>query len=258
MGVDEYTDLLCVSFSSTDYVGHRFGPASVEVEDVYLRLDKDLGDFFDYLDKKVGKSNYLVFLTADHGAAYVPAYLHSLKAPSGLIDERDVERAVKEFLNQTYGKADWVSSYMNQQVYLNHTLINNKDMNLNTIQDELSDFLRHYQGVSKALPAHWLLENDYDNLPEAAMDLGYNYKRSGDVLISFNDGWIEENISATTHGESYNYDTHVPLIFMGAKVKPGKKTEKIAITDIAPTIATFLHISKPSSATGKAIDMISK
>ncbi|NOZ47622.1 MAG: alkaline phosphatase family protein [Chlorobi bacterium] len=258
LGQDEYTDILMVSFSSTDYIGHQFGPSSVEVEDTYLRLDKELAHFIDFINENIGKENTLVFLTADHGAINVPKYLTDAGIPSGYFNYRKALSLLSSYLNALYGNGEWILNYTSGQLYLNHILIEDSKLSLSDVQEKAADFLIQFTGVANAMTASNLEKGNFTSGIFARMQKNYNQKRSGDVLINLEPGWIESTIAATNHNSGYQYDAHVPLIWYGWKVKRGTVNRKVSITDIAPTIATFLKISFPSGSTGSIIEELTK
>lgn len=254
LGKGNYTDMLCVSFSSTDYVGHSYGPKSVEIEDVYLRLDLDLKELFAVLDAEVGKGNYTLFLTADHGAAEVPAYLQQQKIPAGLVEEEMVEKELKGFLYQHYGDS-LVSNISNQQVFLNHQAIKTKKLDLVDVEKKAADFMLSLEGIAETYIADDMKRFSYTNNSfKALLQNGYNFKRSGDVMFRFNVAYFEAYMKkGTTHGAEFSYDTHVPLLFYGWGIKQGSTVDPINITDIAPTICSLLNIPFPNGCTGKPI-----
>lgn len=256
LGVDQQTDFLTVSFSSTDYVGHRFGPRSIEVADTYLRLDKTLAGLLTFLDQQVGKGNYLLFLTADHGAVQVPASLMDRNLPGGYFNSEVVIDSLKTFLHQRYGKGDWVIDYENQQVYLNHELIDKKGKYLELIQLRSAQFLKQFEGVSSTNTAYNYATVSYASGLDALYQNGFNYNRSGDVYIQLKPGWLDSSShKGTSHGSPYNYDTHVPVIFYGWHIEPDVTDEKIVIPQIAPTIADMLNVQFPSGATTNLLDL---
>jgi predicted AlkP superfamily pyrophosphatase or phosphodiesterase len=254
LGIGEFTDFLTLSFSSTDYVGHQFGPNSVEVEDTYLRLDKEMERLLAFIDETYKKENVLVFLSADHGAAHNPTYLKSLGVPSGLLNLSCID-SLKNHLNKVYGKEQWVSYYENQQVYLNHTLIQQKGIHLLEVQLKAAQYLRKFEGISQVIEAD-ALSSFKGNPVIEKIQLGYYQKRSGDVLILLEPGWMDEPFvskGGTSHGSPYNYDTHVPLLWYGWKIAPGKSNEEVSVTDIAPTLASLLRINEPNACIGKTL-----
>ena len=255
LGQDEFTDLLAVSFSSTDYVGHQFGADSKETQDTYLRLDRDLEVFLSYLDESLGKENVLVFLTADHGAVRTPAYLKDRNVPAGYFDATEPIRELKEFLQNIYGFGEWVKTYGNAQIYLNRELIFEKYLSLEEVQQQTADFMLRYEGVHKAVTGRSLERSEFNSGALSSLQKGYNQKRSGDVLLVLSPAWIEYSHTGTTHGSGYTYDQHVPLIWYGWKVQAGKTSEKISITGIAPTISNLLGINFPNGSVANVISL---
>ncbi|MFH2143084.1 MAG: alkaline phosphatase PafA [Bacteroidota bacterium] len=256
LGKDNYTDLLIISFSSTDYIGHDYGPMSVEVEDAYLRIDQELSHLLDFIDLEIGKENTLVFLTADHGVMQAPDYLKSQNVPSGQFKSYYSIALLKSYLNAIYGEAEWVKEYMDQQIFLNHTLIEDSKLSLSDIQTKTAQFLIQFAGVANAITATTLQTTYYSDGIFEKMQNSFNQKRSGDVLINLEPGWMESGIYTTTHNTGYTYDTHVPLIWYGWKIKRATITDPININDIVPTIATFLNIEFPSGTAGKPISKL--
>ncbi|MGD8427883.1 MAG: alkaline phosphatase family protein, partial [Balneolaceae bacterium] len=255
LGKDDITDFLAVSFSSTDYVGHQFGPHSIELEDTYLRLDRDLADLFDYLDKKVGKGNYLVMLTADHGVVDVPAELMDKGLPGGYFNSGKAISGLSDYLKSAYGDGQWIESYINQQVYLNRELIEQHDVSLEKMQKDVAEFLRGMEGVQATNTANDFEYKDYVGGLQAMYQNGFHYDRSGDVYIQLKPGWLDSSYhTGTSHGSPYNYDTHVPLLFYGWNIPHGKTSQKSVITQVAPTISAMLNIDYPSGSKAKVLE----
>lgn len=250
LGKNKETDMLCISFSSTDYVGHSYGPRSVEIEDVYLRLDKDLEELLKYIDGNIGKENVIIFLTADHGACDVPAHLIDMKIPGGYINGTELTTKIKSFCFHQFGDS-LVNDMINQQVFLNETKLTTLNLNKSKVEHDIANFLLTIKGVSEAYPSDVL---KYENFTEGSfkslIQKGYNHVRSGNVAFSYNPAWMEYHSKGTTHGASYSYDTHVPLLFYGMNIKHGSTVNKVNIVDIAPTITSMLHISFPNGTTG--------
>jgi predicted AlkP superfamily pyrophosphatase or phosphodiesterase len=257
MGKSGATDFLTVSFSSPDYIGHSWGPNSVEQEDDYIRLDKDLAELLKFLDTQVGKENVLLFLTADHAAPEVPAYLMDLKVPAGYINEWAIRHDLKEYLKKTYGDT-LVLSYTNQQVFLDHKVLDEKKLNLQQIQEDVAAFLQKMDGVAEVLTATTLNNTSFTEGSRYLMQKGFNAKRSGDVLVNYLPAWVEYQKTGTTHGSPYSYDTHVPLIFYGWNIKQGSSVEQIYITDVVATLAMMLNIQFPNGCSGKPISTLVK
>ena len=254
MGADNICDMLCVSFSSTDYVGHSFGPKSVELEDTYIRLDKDLEELFTYLDAKIGKGNYTLFLTADHGASENPAYLQSEKINAGFINAKSLERKLKQELFKEYADS-LVMKFTNQQVYLNDSVIAAKKLDKFSVEKFCVRMLLSIDEVADVMCSEQLmLQTQSDVLFKSLVQLGFNNKRSGDVLIMFKPGFMDyDKITGTTHGTSFSYDTHVPLLFYGNGIKKGNSLHPIYITDIASTICQLLNIPYTNGNIGNPI-----
>jgi arylsulfatase A-like enzyme len=253
LGKDEHTDLITISYSSPDAVGHTFGPLSKEVNDLYLRLDADIARLLDALDKQVGKDNYLLFLTADHGIADVPQYLTDHKVPAGYVKGNILKPAAAAFLNKKLGEGNWIEYEINEQFYLNHTLINEKGLSLESVQDLLAGFLRNQQGIFQVYTAKNMQEESYVTPLASKLQAGYLFKRSGDVLYTYEPGWTEYMTNGSTHGSGYSYDTQVPLIWYGSGIRQGSSFMKYDITDIVATIVLRLGIKPPHASTGKGI-----
>lgn len=256
LGQDTDTDVLAISYSSTDYIGHNFGVNSKEVEDTYVRLDKDLERLFNTLDVKVGKGNYTVFLTADHGAVDVPAYLQSVKIPSGYIDNSDIKIAFKDFMIKTFGASDLVENISNDQIFLNREKLKQLGFNLDDVQEAIVNEQINYATIYKAYSATTMSSTEFTSGIELLLQNGYNQKRSGDVLLVDNPAYISYGKTGSTHGSGLNYDTHVPLLFFGKGIKHGQTLQKTEITDIAPTMSALLGISFPNGATGKPLEFV--
>jgi predicted AlkP superfamily pyrophosphatase or phosphodiesterase len=253
LGKDEITDFLAVSFSSTDYVGHMYGVNSKEVQDTYIRLDEDLARLFKALDKNVGEGEYTVFLTADHGAIEVPAYLKDKKIPAGYIDNVANSKRLSEFLKYTYGTEDIMKNYSNYQLFLDHKIVKNLDLNLADVEREIAQEFLGYDAIDRVYTASQMWNNEYTKGIPYILQNGYNQKRSGDVLVVLKPGFISYSKTGSTHGSPQIYDTHAPLLFYGMGIKPGSTVNRTEIPDIAPTIAALLGISFPSGTNGKPI-----
>ncbi|MCE2707757.1 MAG: alkaline phosphatase PafA [Bacteroidota bacterium] len=256
LGQREVTDFLAISFSSPDYIGHRFGPSSVEVEDNYLRLDRELAGFFTYLDQKLGKGEYLVFISADHAVADVPTYMLSERIPAGNFNSGMVLGQLKGYAQASYGDGDWILSFSNEQIFLNHELIQSKKMDLERMQKDLAAYILKFPGVKEAYTAQDMNSQEYVQGRPHLLQMGYNHKASGDVLVVLESGWLVGGKRGTTHGSGYSYDTHVPIAFYGWGIKPGKSSRYTTVTDIAPTLATLLQIRMPNGTTGQPISEV--
>lgn len=253
LGVDVNTDFLAVSYSSTDYVGHKYGVNSKEVQDTYLRLDQDLERLLSTLDKEVGAGQYTVFLTADHGAINVPAYLKDQKIPAGYTNMSTTKARFNEFLKYKYGTTDLVKNISNYQVFLDRKVIANLDMDLDDVQEEIAFEMLRYGVIDKVYTGYQMWQNEYTKGIPYILQNGWHQKRSGDVLYVLKPGFISYPRTGSTHGSPQIYDTHVPLLFYGKGIKKGETFSRTEIPDIAPTVASMLGIAFPNGTTGKPI-----
>ncbi len=253
LGKDSITDFLALSFSSPDYVGHSFGPNSIEVEDTYLRLDKELGELFDYLDKTVGKGQYLTFLTADHGVAHVPSFLKQNKLPGGVVDDNMMMGDLNIYLKEKYGKAGLIVSTYNYQVSLNHALIDTAKLDRKGIIEDIIRYVKNIEGVDRVFAIDQLMNQPMNAHVKNMLANGWHPKRSGDIQVIFAPGWIDGSNVGTTHGLWNPYDSHIPLVWYGWGIKPGKSNQQVYMTDIAATLAALLKIQMPSGCIGKPI-----
>ena len=260
LGQDVYTDVLTVSYSSTDKVGHKFGPNSKEVEDTYLRLVQDLERLLNAFDDKVGMGNYTVFLTSDHAAPDVLNYMKSVRIPSGFFNETSMQNELNDYLKSKYGIPNIIVSKINNQLFLDHQKINDNGLDLQAIKDELGYKLLNYDLIDKVYVTNKF--NQFDGSSgylEQLLDKGHNQKRSGDILFVFDPYVLNEaswNLTGTDHGTALNYDTHVPLLFFGKGIKHGQTLQRTEITDIAPTISSLLGISFPNGAIGHPLEFV--
>ncbi|MBN8668339.1 MAG: alkaline phosphatase family protein [Chitinophagales bacterium] len=256
LGADNITDILAVSLSSPDYVGHQFGPNSIEIEDTYLRLDRDLAAFFAYLDLKVGKGQYTVFLTADHAVAHVPGFDQANRLPGKSLVSTTSDLQKK--LGEKFGIPNLILDAANYQFYLNDKAIDSADADRDAIKKFIIHFLLQQEGVLYAFDNEEIIEA---NLPTEVKEMflkGYNAKRGGDIQVILKPGNFYGGKTGTTHGSWYPYDSHIPLVWMGWGIKKGRSTNQYYMTDIAPTLAALLRIQMPSGAIGKPISEVIK
>ncbi|MCO5249622.1 MAG: alkaline phosphatase family protein [Chitinophagales bacterium] len=252
---DNLTDVVYVSFSSTDYVGHYFGIRSMELADTYLRLDKNIASLIKLLERQVGKDNFILTLTADHAGADNPRYLSSKKMEAGFLDHQIVKKDLADFLKEKYGE-DLISVFTNMQIYLNHDVITAKNLDKNAIVNDILNFLKFKPGIQKAFSSEII---SVGNLTDDMMRMyqnGYDPDRCGDIFIMLKPGWLNMSWSdrGTTHGSIYSYDTHVPLLFYGKNISVGKTFDRVTIAQIAPTLSAILGITPPNGT--KAIPLI--
>ncbi|MBV8256101.1 MAG: alkaline phosphatase family protein [Chitinophaga sp.] len=257
LGNNQVTDFLTINCASTDYVGHQFGPNSIEVEDTYLRLDKDLSAFFSFLDKRVGKGNYLVFLTADHGAAHAIDYMKAHNIPAGLNQDKKLIQDLNAVLQAKFGLSGLVNSLMNYHVNYDLKKIEAAtNVSFDAIKKVTVEWLVKQPGIQFAA--------DIDNIGSSAIPEpikamvvnGYNPKRCGQVMIIPEPGWFSGPSKGTTHGNWNPYDIHIPLVFMGWNIKHGSTNDITHMTDIAATLAAMLHIQMPNGCVGKPVTAI--
>lgn len=258
LGKDKFADLLCISFSSTDIIGHAVGIRAVEIEDTYLRLDKDIEEIINALDAEVGKENYTLFLTADHGGADVPNYMKDMKIPAGNFDSKYLDKEIKQFCVSRFGDS-LISSISNQQLFLNEEKMNTLKLNSDEVEKIIAKKLLQFEGIAEAYPSAVLKYESYkaDNI-KSLMANGYNFKRSGNIAFSLLPGWIEHEEKGTTHGAAYGYDTHVPLLFYGFGIKKGESVKTTYITEIAPTISVLLNNPFPNGCFSRPLDDVLK
>lgn len=256
LGDGDVTDLLAISLSSPDKIGHRFGPNSIEVEDNYLRLDRDLEDFFEYLDERYGKNGYLFFITADHGVNQSPGFLEEHKLPTGFMNKNEVTEKVREALKKKYGVSGIILAETDNLVYLDYDLLDKMGLDRLLVSKFIARELKKEPGIQNAFPTEAIATT---TLPERAKTMvtnGYHPKRSGDVFIIRSAGWKWGSRNGASHSDWYAYDAHIPLVWMGHGIKKGHTHRNIGMTDIAPTLAALLKIQMPSGNMGEVITEI--
>jgi predicted AlkP superfamily pyrophosphatase or phosphodiesterase len=259
LGNNGTTDFLTINCASTDYVGHMFGLNAIETEDVYLRLDKDLAAFFSNLDAKVGKGNYLVFLTADHGATHSVEYSKAHNQPGGYWRQNDYKTKVNQMLKEKFKQDNLVISAIEYQFNFNIPKIESEKLDYAAIKAATVDYLKRDPATLFAADMDKIGDVSIPATIKTKMVNGYNYKRSGAVMAIPNAGYLQASATGTSHGEWNPDDTHIPLIFMGWNIKPGASYADLHTTDIAPTVAALLHIQTPNGAIGQPItDMLNK
>ena len=260
LGLGNSTDFLSVSFSSTDYIGHQYGPHAAEVKDTYIRLDNDIADILNNLDQEIGAKNVVLFITADHGVVSEPQELLERNIPAGYFDGSVMKTELSTYLITNYGEGEWIKNYSNNQLFLNQKLISERNIDLQEIERKSANFFLKYEWVKNTYTATQINENEYNNSFHSLIQRGYNQKRSGDVIVSLQTGWLSSywEKGGTTHGSSYSYDTHVPLIFWGGKIPQGQTDRKVYIRDIAPTISTILGTAYPNGCTGNPLPEVTE
>lgn len=256
MGKDEITDFLVVNLASTDYVGHMFGPNSIEVQDTYLRLDQDLARFFTQLDQKVGKGNYTVFLTADHGAAHAEGYMEANKMKSGFFDTDMVDH-LKTSLKSAFNTEQLILGMDNYQLYFNREEMKAKNLSFDEVSKVALEVLNKDPKVLYAVRLDQVAQAPIPEPIRTRMINGYTWQRSGDIQIVTHDGLLPSySKTGTTHSVWNSYDAHIPLVFMGKGIKTGHSTKPYHMTDIASTLAQLLKVENPSGNIGEPISEV--
>ncbi len=260
LGAGNSTDFLCVSLSSTDYAGHQFAPNSVEIEDMYLRLDNELDSFLTYLDHTVGLGNYLFFLTADHGGAHNPQFLLNSKIPAGI--SFNLTSDLNMYLKEQFKKdSPLVRGIVNYQVFLNEQYIaSDKSLHRDEIKNAIREWILDVTPQKYRVPVSYVI--DMEDIGKAAVPEpirtmainGYNHARSGCLQIILNPAWFEsDRFTGTTHGNWNPYDAHIPLLWYGWHIAKGETSKTVGMTDISATLAALLHIQAPNGCIGKPI-----
>jgi predicted AlkP superfamily pyrophosphatase or phosphodiesterase len=259
LGKGEATDFLAVSFSSPDYVGHAFGPNSWEQLDDYARLDETLGKLLDFLDATVGKNQYTVFLTADHGVAHIAGFMQENGLPAGTFQSGAVVSRMNALLKDKYGKDHLIRGIQNYQVELNNELIDTTEyLNKNDIIEWVVNYLEKQDAVSRVFPLKELGNTTLNSKEREMLGNGYYPTRCGEIQLVLKPGYYEGGATGTTHGVWNPYDAHIPLLFYGWGIKHGKLNRETYMTDIAATIAALLHIQMPSGCIGQVIEDVMK
>lgn len=253
LGKGNEVDFLTVSYSSTDYIGHQFGVNAVELEDTYIRLDKELESFLQFLDDQVGKDNYTLFLTADHAAIPVPAYLNDVKIPGGYFDAKAFKKFVNDIALERFKSNDLIEDISNYQIFLNKEKIKELKLNVIEVSQIIADEILNFNNVYKSITAHTLQTASFNAGLMQIIQNGYNQKISGDIIFVLNPSTITYSNTGSTHGSGFTYDTHVPLLFYGNGIKKGSSNNPYLIIDIAPTLANFLKISPTNGNSGSPI-----
>ncbi len=254
LGRNSVTDFLAISLSSPDYVGHKYGPNSIEIEDTYIRLDKELGNLLVYLDQTIGMGKYTVFLTADHGVAHIPGYLQELKIPAGSWDNDAMVKDINTMLKARYGVANIVLGETNYQLYLNDSAIQANTLDRVQLVRIIVQYCEQQKGIAQAFDLHQLTTTTLAEPLRTMLINGYHKKRSGDVQIILEPAYIDGGKVGTTHGLWNPYDSHIPMLWYGAGIATGYTNATMYMTDIAPTLAALLHIEIPNACVGKVMD----
>jgi predicted AlkP superfamily pyrophosphatase or phosphodiesterase len=258
LGSDNQTDFLCISYSTPDIAGHAFGPYSREMEDIYARLDRDIAQLLKTLEDKLGKNNFTAFLTADHAVVPVPQMLIDKKLPGGYLFLNSNLLKLKQ-LSVSKFNADLIEHETNQNVYLNLKRIDSLKLEVEAIADFFANEIKNWKGVKAVFTKDELAESSGNNNWKLMVYRGYEPKRSGEIIFIMEPGFLVKEMDSekahrgTSHGSSFNYDTHVPLLWYGNKIPARDVFETYEIIDIAPTLTHILNLQRSGAMTGKPI-----
>lgn len=254
MGHDGRTDLLSICLDASRTIVEAYGPESIEAEDMYYRLDRDLAEFLNFLYAQVPEERVLVVLVSDHGTS--PSY-DLAQEHTDRFNVRQFEVIVNGFLSARYGQGDWVLRYEGKSLYLNHNTVYEKGLDLAEIQNETAVFAMQFRGVSHALSATAMRTSYFGSGYARRIQNGFYPRRSGDVAVNLMPGWIEQRQGIrSASGSMYRYDTHVPLVFAGCGLTPGRIERDVEPTSVAPTLARLLGIDEPAAAEGTVLEEI--
>lgn len=258
LGKHDVTDMLCVSISSTDVIGHAYGTRGKENYGVYMQTDKDLAHFLAKLDAQVGRGNYLVFLTADHGGAHNPNLMKSHKIPAGGWDSRAAINDINKRLGEKYGvTGKYVCDLIDFSLYVNHKLLADNNIDLQVVKDDIVDMLKADPALDYVVDFEKVQQSPVPEFLRERIINGYNRNRSGDIMVVTHPQYFAWRVSddyvGTTHGAWNPYDAHIPLLLMGWHVKHGTTSQPTYTVDTAPTVCAMLKIQMPNACTGNAI-----
>jgi predicted AlkP superfamily pyrophosphatase or phosphodiesterase len=252
LGKDDVTDFLSICYTATDYIGHKFGPSSVEMADAVFRLDRDIENLLKYVTDSLGKRNVLIYFTSAHGISEIPGVLESNRIPSGYFRPNQALQLLRSYLNAVYGEGDWVKGYQEKQIFLNRTLIEDAKIPLDEVQKKVARFIVQFSGVASAYPYSVFENSDFGNGNMKRIINDFSPQRSGDVIVTLNSGWVEKEDSYVASSNSpYEYDTHVPLIWYGWSMNRATVTRKVNLTDIAATLSWLCKVPLPNACTGE-------
>ncbi|WP_052444253.1 alkaline phosphatase PafA [Flammeovirga sp. OC4] len=247
MGQDNFTDLLAVSYSSTDYAGHAYGPQSIEVQDMYIKLDQEIATLINHLDQKVGKGQYVIFLTADHAGAQNAAFMRDrMNFEAKNIKSKEDTEYIEKALNARFGEGKYVASNYSGQLYLDREFIKEKGLDLEEVQKATAEAFMELPQYTHALLGKDLERNEYSQGYKGLIYNAFNPRFSPDVFGVLRSHYVDYGPAGTTHFSPYKYDTHVPILFYGWNIKAGETHAPHTVTEIAPTICSFLNMNYPS------------
>lgn len=255
LGKDDIPDVLMLNFTAFENIASLYGPLSIEMEDMVLRLDKELEHFFEFIDNYVGLENTLIYFTSEQGIGYPSEYLVQNRIPAGEFTTNSANMLLQSYLNNLYGKGDWVKQFSDGQIHLNDNLILDAGLEPSEIQSVVADFIIQFHGIKHATTATMLQNTNFTIGIDSKIQNGYNKKRSGEVFYVLRDGFVEVTSDKVV---LKSYHSNIPVIFYGWKIKRESIFEHVSLDDIAPTINSLLEIDIPSAATGEPIVEIIK
>jgi predicted AlkP superfamily pyrophosphatase or phosphodiesterase len=257
LGRHDATDLLTVSFSANDYVGHGLGPDSPEVRDISIRTDKMLGDLLTFVFQRVGQQNTLVVFTADHGVAPVPKVNNDRKMPGGWLKAAEYSGKINDALSAKFGQGKWFSFDTSGFLYLNDETVAANKADRVEVRRFAAEAARSLPHIARVMTRDDLLRGgDSADSVGRAMQLGFYGPRSADLELLPEPYYMFSSPPGTTHATPYSYDNHVPIIFFGAGIRPGAYLGRVAVNDIAPTLAEILQVETPSGSSGRVLSEI--
>ncbi|WP_461630373.1 alkaline phosphatase family protein [Labilibaculum euxinus] len=254
LGKDDDADFLSVTFSCLDEKHRDLSPFAPEMIDNFIRLDQELEHFLSFLDEQIGLENVLVFVTADQSANYTPENLSEQNIPNGYFSTYNAIALLKSYFNILYGNGEWVLGYDSQQVYLNHQLIEDSKLSIIDLQTKAAEFLIQFSGVATTTTANSLVKSNYTHGILQKVQRSFNQKRSGDVMLTLEQGWMHKIKDERDEIAQYSYTNQVPLFWYGWKIKRSVVSRSVYIEDIVPTVSSFLNISIPSGCDGNPIE----
>jgi len=259
LGKHDVTDMLCVSYSQTDYVGHQYGIRDWRLHNMYLELDKQIARLLHLLDEQVGSGNYLLFLTSDHGATHNTEYLYHHNLPAAPWRVTNVIRRINRELEQDFGVSDLVMGLIEYRMYLDDKVIAEHNLSFDSVKAAAVKHLRNLPRVAYAVDLEQVATSPIPDILRERIIRGYHPQRSGDIQIVLDPGYVyftpKSSPNGTTHSAWNPYDSHIPLLFYGWQVPKGSTVKPTFITDIAPTICSMLHIQMPNACIGNPIEL---
>lgn len=258
LGKDNQTDMLCISYSTPDLAGHAFGPYSVEIEDMYLRLDLEIARLITKLEEKLGKDGFTLFLTADHAVVPVPQELIDNKLPGGYFFVEEIIEELREKVDKKFDH-DVIASTNNLNIYLDHEKMDDEKISRKKVSNYIADYLRELDEVKWVYTYEELQEDGHIDEWKEMIRRGYHKEESGDVIVMLESGYLAKLADSdiarkgTSHGSAYAYDTHVPLLWYGKHIPTQEVLRHVSITDISATLTHLLYLQKPSAVTGEPI-----